>query len=279
RHVTILPPALARGHTKTQRERAGRRVDVRSENRAAEPLEEPLEVEYTGAPFEPPRLAAPLRAPFDLPRWAAPVRAPSREPSPRAASLGALPPRPPRRRPAPPAEPAPPDPPRCPPPCRRCCCAGAAGDGLTHAATSPTRAATSGELAVTGRGWAEIDALRSRSRVSRRCSGSITVTTSPSLPARAVRPLRCRYALCSAGGSTCTTSSMPSTCPPRAATSGATRTRAEPSENALRFRSRAGWERLPCRSTLGMPAAVSCLASFLAWCLVRMNKMRRPVPE
>ena len=28
-----------------------------------------------------------------------------------------------------------------------------------------------------------------------------------------------------------------------------------------------------------MPAAVSCCASFLAWCLVRMNRMRRPVPE
>ncbi len=31
---------------------------------------------------------------------------------------------------------------------------------------------------------------------------------SPVLPARAVRPERCRYALCSAGGSTCTTSSV-----------------------------------------------------------------------
>ena len=28
-----------------------------------------------------------------------------------------------------------------------------------------------------------------------------------------------------------------------------------------------------------MPAAVSFLASFLAWCLVRMNRMRRPEPE
>ncbi len=43
--------------------------------------------------------------------------------------------------------------------------------------------------------------------------------------------------------------------------------------------SRAGWDRLPCRSTAGMPASVSCRASFLAWCFVRVKRMRRLVPE
>jgi hypothetical protein len=42
-----------------------------------------------------------------------------------------------------------------------------------------------------------------------------------------------------------------------------------PPENAARLRSRAFCERLPCRSTAGMPDAVSCFASFFAWCLVR----------
>ena len=51
------------------------------------------------------------------------------------------------------------------------------------------------------------------------------MTTSPALPARAVRPDRCRYALCSTGGSTCTTSSTSSTWTPRAAMSVATSTR------------------------------------------------------
>ena len=49
--------------------------------------------------------------------------------------------------------------------------------------------------------------------------------------------------------------------------------------NASRLRSRAFWLRLPCRSTAGMPGAVSCLASFLAWCLVRVNSTLRPRPE
>src|SRR5947199_201462 len=44
---------------------------------------------------------------------------------------------------------------------------------------------------------------------------------------------------------------------PRAAMSVATRTRVSPLLNASRLRSRAFWLRLPCRSTAGMPAAVS----------------------
>ena len=55
-------------------------------------------------------------------------------------------------------------------------------------------------------------------------SGSMTVTTVPPAPARAVRPERCRYALCSVGGSRCTTSSTSSTWMPRAAMSVATST-------------------------------------------------------
>ena len=109
--------------------------------------------------------------------------------------------------------------------------------------------------------------------------GSTIVTTEPSAPARAVRPERCRYALCSIGGSTWMTSSTSSTCTPRAATSVATSTFAAPEANAARLRSRAGCDRLPCRSTAGIPCAVSCWASFLAWCFVRMNRMRRPVPD
>ena len=85
--------------------------------------------------------------------------------------------------------------------------------------------------------------------------------------------------MCSAGGSMWTTSSTSSTCTPRAATSVATSTRTSPSENAPRLRSRAPWDRLPCRSTAGMPAWLSFLAIFLARYLVRVNIMRRPVPE
>ena len=65
-------------------------------------------------------------------------------------------------------------------------------------------------------------ALRVRSRTSRTCSSSIIVTTVPSLPARAVRPERCRYALCSTGGSAWITSATSSTWMPRAAMSVAT---------------------------------------------------------
>ncbi len=56
-------------------------------------------------------------------------------------------------------------------------------------------------------------------------------------------------------------------------------TRVEPLLNASRLRSRAFWLRLPCRSTAGTPPAVSCLASFLAWCLVRVNSTARSSPE
>ena len=77
----------------------------------------------------------------------------------------------------------------------------------------------------------------------------------------------------------CTTRSTPSTCTPRAATSVATRTFESPATNSARLRSRAFCDRLPCSSTAGMPAAVSCFASFFAWCFMRVKKMRRAVPE
>ena len=99
-------------------------------------------------------------------------------------------------------------------------------------------------------------------RTSERWAAVITVTTTPSAPARAVRPERCRYALCSAGGSTWMTSSMSSTWMPRAAMSVATSTLTEPFANASRLRSRAFWARFPCRSTAGTPLEVSCRASF-----------------
>ena len=71
---------------------------------------------------------------------------------------------------------------------------------------------------------------------------------------------------------------MSSTWIPRAAMSVATRTRVLPSVKAARLRSRAPCPRLPCSSTAGTPAAVSCLASFLAVCLVRMNSTLRSWP-
>ena len=74
-------------------------------------------------------------------------------------------------------------------------------------------------------------------RTSLRCSGVITVTTTPAAPARAVRPERCRKALCSAGGSTCTTSRTSSTWMPRAAMSVGDGTETLPSEKSARFRS------------------------------------------
>ncbi|KZX21546.1 hypothetical protein ACH61_01299 [Rathayibacter tanaceti] len=150
---------------------------------------------------------------------------------------------------------------------------------MTYGAMSPTSLATAAESAVTCCGATWIAALRSSVFTSPRWVGSTTVTTSPSLPARAVRPERCRYALCSMGGSTWMTSSTSSTCTPRAATSVATSTLTVPAPNAARLRSRATCERLPCRSTAGMPWPVSCFASFFAWCLVRMKRMRRPVPD
>ena len=71
---------------------------------------------------------------------------------------------------------------------------------------------------------------------------------------------------------------MSSTWMPRAAMSVAHSTFTPPAVNASRFRSRAFCERLPCRSTAGMPAAVSCLASFFAACFVRVNSSPRPLP-
>lgn len=68
--------------------------------------------------------------------------------------------------------------------------AGAAG--RTYAAGSPTSAVTAGASAVTATGVTEIAALRSTWARSRRCAGRDKVTTSPPLPARAVRPERCR---------------------------------------------------------------------------------------
>ena len=40
------------------------------------------------------------------------------------------------------------------------------------------------------------------------------------------------------------------------------------------LRVRAFWLRLPCSSTAGTPEALSCLASFLAPCLVRVKTTR-----
>ena len=149
----------------------------------------------------------------------------------------------------------------------------------TRSARSPTSSSTSGESWVTSIILVLMPAWFSKRRVSRRCSGSTRVTTSPALPARAVRPERCTKDFGSAGGSTCTTSSTPPTSMPRAATSVATMTRTSPESNAARLRSRWFWFRLPCSSAAGMPFCVRFLASFLAWNLVRVNRMRRPLPE
>src|SRR5699024_3062072 len=83
--------------------------------------------------------------------------------------------------------------------------------GATLSAAGPVRAVMCSLPGVTDTTSGLIDAWRISWRTSRRCSCSPTVTTWPLAPARAVRPDRCRYALCSAGGSTCTTSSMSST--------------------------------------------------------------------
>ena len=79
--------------------------------------------------------------------------------------------------------------------------------------------------------------------------------------------------------STCTTSSTPDTSMPRAATSVATMTFTSPDSKAARLRSRWFWLRLPCSSAAGMPFFVRSLASFWVWNLVRVNRMRRPLPE
>ena len=66
---------------------------------------------------------------------------------------------------------------------------------------------------------------------------------------------------------------------PRAATSVATITFTSPELKAARLRSRWFWLRLPCNSAAGMPFCVKSLASFCVWNLVRVNRMRRPLPE
>src|SRR5665811_1158669 len=233
-------------------------------------------VVYRTPPADAGALAAPRPRP--PPNDDAPERdepEPEPEPEPRDAPEPEPEPEPPPRE-APEADPAPrgarePDrSPRRPPPedgRPPPAASSAMAVGVTCAATSPTSFTNAGEPARTACGVAVILASRVSARKSPACSGSTRVTTSPPDPARAVRPARCRYALCSAGGSTCTTSSIASTWMPRAAMSVATITRTAPVEKASRLRSRAGWLRFPCRSTAGMPAAVSCLASFLA-CLL-----------
>ena len=89
------------------------------------------------------------------------------------------------RRPEPPLPRLPPPPPRD---------GGVAGrtGGSRWGAISPTSSRTLAESARTCCGAAVMPALRSNCWVSLRCSGRTTVTTSPALPARAVRPERCR---------------------------------------------------------------------------------------
>ena len=149
----------------------------------------------------------------------------------------------------------------------------------TGSATSPTSSNTSGESGVTSIGSTVSPASRIMRRVLRRWFGRMMVTTSPEWPARAVRPERCRKDFGSSGGSTCTTSSTPETSMPRAATSVATITFTSPELKAARLRSRWFWLRLPCNSAAGMPFCVKSLASFCVWNLVRVNRMRRPLPE
>ena len=119
-------------------------------------------------------------------------------------------------------------------------------------------------------------ALRVRSRTSRTCASVISVTTVPDAPARAVRPERCRYALCSTGGSAWMTRRTSSTWMPRAAMSVATSVFAAPEENASRLRVRAFWPRLPCSSTAGTPDATSLRVSAFARLFVRVNTSVRP---
>ena len=77
----------------------------------------------------------------------------------------------------------------------------------------PTAAAAIGQV---------MPALRVSCRTSSTWSSVIRVITVPVAPARAVRPERCRYALCSAGGSAWMTRFRSSTWMPRAAMSVAT---------------------------------------------------------
>jgi hypothetical protein len=66
---------------------------------------------------------------------------------------------------------------------------------------------------------------------------------------------------------------------PRAAMSVATSTRVLPSVKAARLRSRAPWLQVAVQLDGRDPGAVSCLASFLAVCLVRMNSRLRSWPD
>ncbi len=86
---------------------------------------------------------------------------------------------------------------------------------------------------------ARIPALRVRSRTSRTWSSVMSVTTLPDAPARAVRPERWRYALCSTGGSAWMTRPTSSTWMPRAAMSVATSVCAAPEWKASIVRVRA----------------------------------------
>ena len=129
------------------------------------------------------------------------------------------------RRPPPPPPPLRRRPPPPPPLCVR------AGRSSTRPPATSTRSPGASSASI---GWlgpetfvvvGEILAARVRSRTSLTCWSVISVMTVPAAPARAVRPERCRYALCSAGGSAWTTSATSSTWMPRAAMSVATSVR------------------------------------------------------
>jgi len=81
-----------------------------------------------------------------------------------------------------------------PPPCGWALAANRAARvrGSTFSAMSPTSSATSGEFAVTRSKETSTPAAFMSFLTSCCCSGSVSVTTVPSEPARAVRPERCR---------------------------------------------------------------------------------------
>ena len=79
----------------------------------------------------------------------------------------------------------------------------------------------------------------------------------------------------SCGGSKWTTSSIPSTWMPRAATSVATTTWARPSRNRVRLRSRTCWLRSPCRSTAVRPRRSRSVRSSVAPRRVRVKTTAR----
>ncbi len=101
--------------------------------------------------------------------------------------------------------------------------------GLTSGAGGPVSALISAAPGLTRAITGLTPACRVSVRTAANCSGVDRVTTTPSAPALAVRPERCRYALHSDGGSTCTTRPISSTWRPRATMSVATSTRALPS--------------------------------------------------